>query len=60
MPQADLNELIERARGVRMTSEQQERQRRSFVFGNTNIENERITRKMVDEAAEALAVKQRG
>jgi hypothetical protein len=37
-----------------MTVEEKEEQRRSFVFGNTNIENPRITREMVDKAAQAL------
>ena len=48
-----LASLIERARSVRMTSAQREEQRRSFAYGNTKIENERITRKMVEEIAEA-------
>jgi hypothetical protein len=45
--------LIERARSIRMTSAQKEEQRRSFAYGNTKIENERITREMVDELADA-------
>jgi hypothetical protein len=32
-----------------------EAQRRSFAYGNTHIENERITRATIDQAAEALA-----
>jgi hypothetical protein len=46
--------LIERARSVQMSPSQAEEQRRSFAYGNTKIENARITRKMVDERAEAL------
>jgi hypothetical protein len=46
--------LIERARAVRMSARESEQQRRSFAYGNTKIENERITREMVDEQAEAL------
>lgn len=49
-----LADLIERAKRVKMTPEQEEQQRRSFAFGNTSFENSRITRNMVDEAAEAL------
>jgi hypothetical protein len=49
-----LNTLIERARTVKMSGEQREQQRRSFAFGNTKIENERITREMVDQQAETL------
>ncbi|MBM3482459.1 MAG: hypothetical protein FJX66_04080 [Alphaproteobacteria bacterium] len=49
-----LADLIERAKRVKMTPEQEEQQRRSFAFGNTSFENSRITRHMVDEAADAL------
>jgi len=49
-----LSALIERARSVRMSPRESEQQRRSFAYGNTKIENERITREMVDERAEAL------
>lgn len=49
-----LASLIERARSVRMTSAQREEQRRSFAYGNTKIENSRITREMVDRAADAI------
>lgn len=45
----DLQELIERARKIEMTPEQIGEQRRSFAYGNTHIENERITRQMVEE-----------
>ncbi len=50
----DLDKLLERARGLPVSEEDRERQRRSFAYGNTHIENERITRKSIDEAAEAL------
>ena len=50
-----LNELIEAAmRAPKMSAEDKEAQRHSFAFGNANIENERITKEMVDEAAERL------
>jgi len=39
-----------------MTSGDQESQRRSFAFGNANIENEAVTREVVDRAAERLAI----
>jgi len=44
-----LKELIERARKIEMTATQIREQRRSFVYGNTHIENERITRDLVAE-----------
>lgn len=50
----ELKDLIERARGIRMTESDREKQRRSFVFGNTAFENELITREMVDEVADRL------
>jgi len=54
-----LASLIERARSVRMTSAQREEQRRSFAYGNTKIENDRITRKMVKEIAEGKKTRSR-
>ena len=44
-----LSRLIELARAIVMTEEQKEEQRRSFVFGNTDVENPNITRAMVDK-----------
>lgn len=46
--------LIETARQIRMTPSERESQRRSFAYGNTHFENERITREMVDREAEKL------
>jgi hypothetical protein len=46
--------LIEMARSVKMTPQDWEEQRRSFAYGNTKIENDRITREIVDQEAEAL------
>ncbi|HWK86369.1 MAG TPA: hypothetical protein VNQ34_02570 [Xanthobacteraceae bacterium] len=43
----ELQELVDRARKIEMTPEQLREQRRSFAYGNTHIENERITREMV-------------
>jgi hypothetical protein len=50
--------LIEAAKKVRPSPEHREKQRRSFAYGNTAFENERITRSMVDEQAEKLAGQQ--
>ena len=46
----DLEELVKRARNIEMSLDELRDQRRSFVCGNTQIENERITREMVAEA----------
>jgi hypothetical protein len=44
-----LNELMEKARSIKMTPKEIQEQRVSFVYGNTNIENSRITKQMVEE-----------
>lgn len=49
-----LKKLIDASRGKVMTDAEKEAQRRSFAYGNAHIENERVTRQMVDEAAEKL------
>lgn len=49
-----LNELLSKAKNVKLSPEQKEEQRRSFAYGNTNIENSRITRETVDREAEDL------
>lgn len=51
----ELDELVTKARGIEMTPEQLREQRRSFVYGNTHIENERITRELVAEIDEQLS-----
>ena len=49
-----LNALIEAAKSVVMTREDIEKQRESFAYGNTNIENSRITRETIATAAKKL------
>ena len=53
----ELQELLDAAKKLVVSPEQEEEQRRSFAFGNTNIENPRITRETVDKEAEALKEK---
>jgi hypothetical protein len=55
----DLKRCIEAAREREFPAEEREAQRRSFAYGNTVIENPRITREMVDEEAEALRLPRR-
>jgi hypothetical protein len=50
-----LDTLIAKAQLVQMTEGQMREQRLSFVYGNTHIENERITREMVAQADEKIA-----
>jgi len=52
-----LEQLIAAARLEDFTPADREAQRRSFAYGNTNIENSRITRQTIDEQAEALKAK---
>jgi len=49
-----LKALLEAARRVTMTSTEVEEQRRSFAYGNTHFENERITKETIERAAENL------
>lgn len=49
-----LARLIEAARNRPFPPEEREAQRRSFAYGNTKIENDLITREMVDEQDEIL------
>jgi hypothetical protein len=49
-----LQELLDAAKIIKPSKEQNEKQRRSFAYGNTNIENPRITRETVDKEAEGL------
>lgn len=50
----ELRELIEKARRVQMSAQEREEQRRSFAYGNSRIENDRITRTTIDEQADQL------
>jgi Fic family protein len=50
----ELEKLLEAARHRPLSSEEQEEQRRSFAYGNANIENARVTRETVDREAEQL------
>ena len=50
----ELKPLLDAAERTHMTPQQKEEQRRSFAFGNTAIENDRITRALVNSEAEQL------
>jgi len=53
----ELIELVERAKKIEMTPAQLQEQRRSFAYGNTHIENDRITREMVADLDDKLQAK---
>jgi hypothetical protein len=50
----DIKDLLAAARAKPMTQADIETQRRSFAYGNAHIENARVTREMVAEAAQTI------
>ena len=52
---SELNRLLKIAKSYKMTSAERETQRQSFAYGNANIENRRVTKELVAEAAQKLA-----
>ncbi|MFD1304016.1 hypothetical protein [Methylobacterium marchantiae] len=49
--QTSLSQLVEMAKSVQMNTAQRIEQRKSFVYGNVKIENDKITKEMVDQAS---------
>lgn len=49
-----VQKLIDASRNRRMSEADAEAQRHSLAYGNAHIENDRVIREMVDEAAEKL------
>ena len=49
-----LKELVELARSRQMTPAEREEQLRNFAAGNVGLENKRVTRAVVDEAARRI------
>ena len=54
MKEDKLNKLLKKTKGHKMTTEEQEAQRRSFAYGNTSINNDQITRELIEDVAERL------
>ena len=52
-----LEEMVALAKTVTFMREDKEAQRRSFAYGNVKIENDQVTREMVDREAERLTMK---
>jgi hypothetical protein len=50
----NLKKLLEKAKTAKTTPAEREEQRRSFAFGNANIENANVTRETIDKEAEKL------
>lgn len=54
-----LKPLLDAARKVQMSSDELEEQRVSFAYGNTKIENDRITRETVRNESEQMKLEER-
>lgn len=54
MTQADLAVLLDKAKRITMSPGDVEAQRRSFAFGNANIENMAVTREVIAEVADRM------
>jgi hypothetical protein len=52
--QAELKILLEKAKRITMSPGEREEQRRSFAYGNANIENEAVTKDVIDEVANRM------
>lgn len=50
----ETEKLIEAAKLHQFTAADKEEHRRSFAYGNTKIENSRITRELIDREADKL------
>lgn len=55
-----LEEMFAKYREIVMTSEEKEAQRRSFAYGNVNIDNPAVIREVIDRAAEELENQRNG
>ena len=51
---ASIDQLLAAAKAARPTDAEREEMRRSFAYGNTAIENDDITREMIDREADKL------
>jgi hypothetical protein len=49
-----LEDLMQKAAKIKMSDEDKEAQRQSFAYGNANIENDRVTKEMVEKAAKRV------
>jgi hypothetical protein len=55
MAQQNLDELVRLAQNVRMSPEDREKQRRSFAYGNTKVENRNMTIDAIAAAAKVVS-----
>jgi len=50
----DIATLLEKAKRITMSPGEREEQRRSFAYGNANIENEAVTKDVIEEVADRM------
>ena len=55
MNDRNIAELLKAASRIKQSTGDREKQRQSFTYGNTKIENRNITRESIEAAARALA-----
>jgi hypothetical protein len=51
---ADITILVEKAKRITMSQGEREQQRRSFAYGNANIENEAVTKDVIEQVADRM------
>ena len=54
MTTREITILLERAKRITMSPGEREQQRRSFAYGNANIENEAVTKDIIEEVANRM------
>lgn len=54
MTNSDITILVEKAKRITMSPGEREQQRRSFAFGNANIENEAVTKDVIEQVADRM------
>jgi hypothetical protein len=59
MSEKDLENLLKRAKHVEMTPSEKEAQRKSFAYGNANIENAAVTKDVIEKAAAEIEEEKR-
>lgn len=57
MPNTSLSQMVEMAKRVQMNDAQRMEQRNSFVYGNVKIENDKVTKEMVEKVAKRVQPK---
>ena len=54
MSNLELEQLIQKAKNIKMTKEEKKQQRISFTYGNLKIDNPDITREQIEQVAKKM------